>query len=178
MAGFIAGRRTPHLSERPLKVGGLGFEVAPDPGLRDALCKGIEPEVFFPERGDHRTAQLAREICAACPVKVACLLDALRTEGDASRGHRYGIRGGANPEERWVLHRLGHAVLEASAAVVASEPAPRPVAVTRAPVECGTRAGYQKHRRNGETVCDACRFANAAADRRLRTTGSTKEAAA
>lgn len=43
---------------------------------------------------------------------------------------------------------------------------------------CGTRPGYQKHLRNGETPCDACRQANTDADNRLRRTGSTKQLAA
>jgi hypothetical protein len=51
-------------------------------------------------------------------------------------------------------------------------------AVPTGPVVCGTRGGYQKHRRNGEKACDPCRYANAAADRQLRTTGSTVPAAA
>ncbi|MFI9622117.1 WhiB family transcriptional regulator [[Kitasatospora] papulosa] len=46
-------------------------------------------------------------------------------------------------------------------------PAPEPAA-------CGTRGGYQKHRRNDETACAPCRQANADADRRLRNTGTTK----
>lgn len=29
----------------------------------------------------------------------------------------------------------------------------------RPPVACGTPAGYEKHRRNGETICDPCRDA-------------------
>lgn len=46
-------------------------------------------------------------------------------------------------------------------------------AQAKAPVVCGTRRGYRKHLAAGEPACDACRHANAAADRRLRTTGST-----
>lgn len=41
---------------------------------------------------------------------------------------------------------------------------------------CGTRSGYQRHVRNGEAIDDACRAANTDADRRLRTTGTTKVA--
>lgn len=39
---------------------------------------------------------------------------------------------------------------------------------------CGTPAGYRKHRKNGEDPCRRCKDANAAADRRLRYTGTTK----
>jgi hypothetical protein len=42
--------------------------------------------------------------------------------------------------------------------------------------QCGTRAGYQRHRRLGETPCDPCKQANTDADNRLRRTGTTKAA--
>ncbi|MDX3516217.1 WhiB family transcriptional regulator [Streptomyces caniscabiei] len=42
---------------------------------------------------------------------------------------------------------------------------------------CGTRPGYQRHRKHGEDACPPCRQANTDADNRLRRTGSTKAAA-
>lgn len=39
---------------------------------------------------------------------------------------------------------------------------------------CGTRAGYLRHRKAGQTACQACRRANTDADNRLRRTGTTK----
>ncbi|MFF3877498.1 WhiB family transcriptional regulator [Streptomyces sp. NPDC001978] len=77
MRGLIVGTRNGHLAARPAGAQELGFVLAPDPGLRDALCTSIEPELFFPERGDSKTAALAREICEQCPVKAACLAEAL-----------------------------------------------------------------------------------------------------
>lgn len=41
---------------------------------------------------------------------------------------------------------------------------------------CGTRAGYDRHRRDGEVACADCRRANADADNRLRRTGTTRAA--
>lgn len=41
------------------------------------------------------------------------------------------------------------------------------------PPECGTPRGYRQHRKNGEDACRPCKDANNAADRQLRTTGST-----
>jgi hypothetical protein len=41
---------------------------------------------------------------------------------------------------------------------------------------CGTRPGYQRHRRLGQTPCDPCKQANTDADNRLRRTGTTKAA--
>ncbi|MFI2350363.1 WhiB family transcriptional regulator [Streptomyces sp. NPDC019443] len=105
MHGLIAGTRNGHLSARPSGAWVLGFELTPNPGLAAALCKGIEPELFFPERGDRRTAALAREICAQCPVAEACLADALASEGSAGHAQRFGIRGGTTPEERFGIYR-------------------------------------------------------------------------
>lgn len=45
----------------------------------------------------------------------------------------------------------------------------------REPAPCGTRRGYHRHRRSGDPACPPCRAANAAADRRLRTAGTTVE---
>lgn len=42
---------------------------------------------------------------------------------------------------------------------------------------CGTRNGYQWHRRRGEDACGPCKQANTAADNRLRRTGTTLELA-
>lgn len=42
---------------------------------------------------------------------------------------------------------------------------------------CGTRAGYQRHRKQGETACDQCKQANTDADNLLRRTGTTKAVA-
>lgn len=43
-------------------------------------------------------------------------------------------------------------------------------------MQCGTRPGYLRHRRLGETACDPCRQANTDDDNRLRRTGTTKAA--
>ncbi|WP_331763210.1 hypothetical protein OG571_47650 (plasmid) [Streptomyces sp. NBC_01369] len=46
-----------------------------------------------------------------------------------------------------------------------------------APPKCGEARMYRKHIRDGETPCEKCKGANAAADRRYRLTGSRTEAA-
>lgn len=43
-------------------------------------------------------------------------------------------------------------------------------------MQCGTRPGYLRHRRLGETPCDPCKQANTDADNHLRRTGTTKAA--
>jgi WhiB family transcriptional regulator, redox-sensing transcriptional regulator len=54
----------------------------------------VDPELFFPAPGEHGKAARAKRICARCPVRAACLADAL-----ASRDG-FGIRGGLTPNER------------------------------------------------------------------------------
>lgn len=74
----------------------------PDGGgwRRDAACRDEEPELFFPPgRNDTARAQIeaAKSICAACPVRAACLRFALDTE----QGE--GIWGGRTARERDML---------------------------------------------------------------------------
>lgn len=65
-----------------------------------AACRGAEPELFYPV-GDAWTgalnearAELALAVCATCPVREACLTDAL------ARGDAWAILGGTLPDER------------------------------------------------------------------------------
>jgi WhiB family redox-sensing transcriptional regulator len=62
-----------------------------------AHCHGVDPEIFFPvsESGPSYDVQVAvaKAICAACPVREACLADALV-------GLPFGIAGGMTPAER------------------------------------------------------------------------------
>lgn len=44
-------------------------------------------------------------------------------------------------------------------------------------MRCGTRAGYQRHLRQGTEICEPCRQANNDANNRLLRTGTTKAAA-
>lgn len=134
---------------------------------RNAACVGSDPDLFVAET--EAALLKARTFCTACPVTAACLAAALDEERGMSAAGRAGIRGGLTPEQRAAL---AGPVDEPSQDAVESR---SEKARTRAsgPIVCGTRRGYQKHRRNGEQACAPCRCANTAADRRLRTTGST-----
>ncbi len=61
------------------------------------VALGVDPEVFFPDRGG--SARPAKRVCARCPVRAACLADALATPVV----HDEGIRGGLTPSERRAL---------------------------------------------------------------------------
>lgn len=65
----------------------------------DRACAGIDPEVFYPDRGDSKTAKQARELCGRCPVRQPCLDWAVETR------QRWGVWGGTTPEERKAILR-------------------------------------------------------------------------
>lgn len=72
-------------------------QVVDDDWRHRAACRDVDPEVFFPvaEHGPEYEAQVdgAKAVCAACPVRAACLawaLDALP----------YGVAGGLGEAER------------------------------------------------------------------------------
>lgn len=68
--------------------------TAPDEGWRhDALCAQTDPEIFFPEKGTPARAALL--VCAGCPVRAACLADAL-----ARRDVAFGVLGGLTSRQR------------------------------------------------------------------------------
>jgi WhiB family redox-sensing transcriptional regulator len=62
-----------------------------------AACRGIDPNIFYPASDED--AEEAKSICAACPVRQACLEYAL-----ANR-ERDGVWGGATERERRRLVR-------------------------------------------------------------------------
>jgi WhiB family redox-sensing transcriptional regulator len=63
-----------------------------------ASCLGMDPDLFFPERG--ASTRDAKAICAACPVRVDCLEYAL------ANGEKFGIWGGMSERERRRVRRL------------------------------------------------------------------------
>ena len=55
---------------------------------------GVDPEVFFPLPSDRTGIAAAKAICAECPVRTQCLMQALEY------GDGHGIFGGLTPAER------------------------------------------------------------------------------
>lgn len=67
-----------------------------------ALCRDVDTEVFFPIGSGPRAmevADVAKAICATCPVQVQCLRFAVATN------QQYGIWGGCDEEERRMIRR-------------------------------------------------------------------------
>lgn len=55
-------------------------------------CRGMDPDIFFPDRGDSLAP--AKEICVECIVKDECL------EYAVEHGERFGVWGGTSERER------------------------------------------------------------------------------
>lgn len=56
-----------------------------------ANCRGVDPDLFFPERGE--STREAKEVCRGCVVREDCLDYVLRT------GEKFGIWGGLSQRE-------------------------------------------------------------------------------
>lgn len=70
----------------------------PGPWVESALCRQVDPEVFFPEKGERNT--VARTICGRCEVRVECIEYADRVERDLSYHELHGIVAGLTRKER------------------------------------------------------------------------------
>ncbi len=64
---------------------------------RQANCMGVEPDLFFPERG--ASTREAKEVCRGCVVQEDCLEYAL------ANGEKFGIWGGLSERERRRIRR-------------------------------------------------------------------------
>ena len=62
-----------------------------------ANCMGVDPDLFFPERG--ASTREAKEVCRGCVVREDCLEYAL------ANGEKFGIWGGLSERERRKIRR-------------------------------------------------------------------------
>jgi hypothetical protein len=96
--------------------------MIPDPAGRDwrehAVCTRVDPEIFYPvdTSSDAPAVVLAKRTCAACPVRLSCLLDVMASEDPA---RRWGITGGLTPAERGALFAHQRATVPTTSAVAA-----------------------------------------------------------
>jgi WhiB family redox-sensing transcriptional regulator len=80
----------------------LGLLAAPpSPWREQAACRGRATGIFF----DGATRATARAMCARCPVRAACLAEALRIEATAPY-MAAGVYGGLDERERAQLQRV------------------------------------------------------------------------
>ena len=74
-------------------------EVVADPQdwKAKANCMGVDPDLFFPERG--MSTREAKEVCRGCVVREDCLEFAI------ANGEKFGIWGGMSERERRRVRR-------------------------------------------------------------------------
>lgn len=66
---------------------------------REAACRGMDANMFFPDTEDDARVTEAKAVCATCPVRAACLDFALESRQDD------GIWGGLTETERRRVRR-------------------------------------------------------------------------
>jgi WhiB family redox-sensing transcriptional regulator len=71
--------------------------LMPPEWTKKALCAEVDPEIFFPNKGD-KTAYVKR-ICKSCDVRAECL------EYSLQNNERFGVWGGLTEHDRRRLRR-------------------------------------------------------------------------
>lgn len=90
-AGAQSGKAQPPMQE-------VTEFLSQERGWQDsANCLGVDPDLFFPERG--ASTREAKEVCKGCVVRGECLEYAL------ANGEKFGIWGGLSERERRRLRR-------------------------------------------------------------------------
>lgn len=79
-----------------------------------ANCRGVDPDLFFPERG--ASTREAREVCKGCVVREDCL------EYSLAKGEKFGIWGGLSERERRRIRRQRTLARRTSLEAEASQP--------------------------------------------------------
>jgi WhiB family redox-sensing transcriptional regulator len=74
-----------------------GFDPFDRSWQDEANCMGVDPDLFFPERG--ASTREAKEVCRGCVVRAECLEYAL------ANGEKFGIWGGMSERERRRIRR-------------------------------------------------------------------------
>lgn len=70
-----------------------------------SACKGMDPNLFFPDRGAYQKSFLPKKVCAGCSERRECL------QGAIDRHEQFGIWGGLSLEERRrYMAKYGHTV--------------------------------------------------------------------
>lgn len=90
VGSYIPNTTTNRRHVNTLLVGGR--ELTDRDWHLDALCTQTDPELWFPDTGEH--AIEAKKICHQCPAQHPCREQAIRDY------EPYGIWGGTSPKER------------------------------------------------------------------------------
>lgn len=76
-----------------------------------ALCKGMDPDIFF----SRRTVGLAKQTCRDCPVQMECLEAALVREDGVSKAFRTGIVANTTGAQRYAIEKTRKAATKVPA---------------------------------------------------------------
>ncbi len=80
-------------------------DILASPAFMDlGSCRGVDPEIFFPDRGESLAP--AKAVCAECIVNDECLEFAL------ANGERFGVWGGTSERERRRIRRARRVAAE------------------------------------------------------------------
>lgn len=107
----------------------------PQPWTVQALCKEVDPELFYAEKGEWATTFEAKKLCHRCPVRAQCLEFALETN------EAFGVWGGLTAVQRREL-RMQRGM---------------PLPDRYVDDWHGKPGGYRRHYREKTNVCDRCR---------------------
>lgn len=109
--------------------------------MKRAACKGIDPDLFMPVRGENLKIKKAKQICAECPVQLECRNYGLQL---AQIYDTHGIFGGWTRQQRSKeLRRLGLSQRRWGSGGPQN-------------MKHGTKLGYLTHMLAGETPCTIC----------------------
>ncbi len=102
-AGYPVPYTRPDMAEGLAPVERLEYEIATrEPWMEDAACRGLNPSLFFPERG--QPTETAKGACGESPVREDCLDYSIRTR------QVWGVWGGTSERERRGLRREARTV--------------------------------------------------------------------
>ena len=76
---------------------------------RHGNCVGVDPDLFFPERGDNAAVAQAKAVCRGCSVRQACL-----EFSNSDPIEPLGVWGGKGAEERRLMRRAARLAREVS----------------------------------------------------------------
>jgi len=82
-------------------------DTRPSAWMERANCLGVDPDLFFPERG--ASTREAKEVCRGCVVRAQCLEYAI------VGAEKFGIWGGLSERERRRIRRARSLARKASA---------------------------------------------------------------
>ena len=96
---MVTARNQPTEAANPLDELAKALEPGNDRAwMGQANCSGVDPDLFFPERGV--TTREAKAVCRACVVREPCLEYALEN------GEKFGIWGGTSERERRRIRKM------------------------------------------------------------------------